>query len=156
MNNRRKQVAALYLNKVEQIDIAAKLKVSQGTVSLDLKALNKQWEEKAQADVSAIKARELAELDLMELEAAAQYQVAKKEKKELSALKYAAHRLDIKDRRARMLGLDKPAKVELDANLKHSKQKDPSEMSDEELEQAIEDDRKKLIEAGILPDFKTV
>lgn len=42
-------------------------------------------------------------------------------------------------------------KVELDANMKHSKVKDPSEMTDEELEQAIEDDRKKLIEFGILP-----
>ena len=46
-------------------------------------------------------------------------------------------------------------KVELDANMKHDI-KQPSEMTDEELELAIEDDRKKLIEAGIIPDVTKV
>lgn len=46
-------------------------------------------------------------------------------------------------------------KIELDANMKHDI-KQPSEMTDEELEQAIEDDRKKLIEAGIIPDVTKV
>ena len=46
-------------------------------------------------------------------------------------------------------------KIELDANMKHDI-KQPSEMTDEELEQAIEYDRKKLIEAGIIPDVTKV
>ncbi len=47
-------------------------------------------------------------------------------------------------------------KVEMDANLKHSKEKDPSEMTDEELDQAIEDDRKKLIEAGLISNTSEI
>jgi hypothetical protein len=44
-------------------------------------------------------------------------------------------------------------KVELDANMKHSVGKDPSEMTDEELQQALENETKKLIDAGVLPNF---
>jgi len=39
-------------------------------------------------------------------------------------------------------------KVELDANLKHSNEQDPEEMTDEELRQSIRDDITKLITAG--------
>lgn len=112
--NRRKQVAQLYLNKVDQQDIATKLEVSQGTISNDLKALNKEWVERAQSDISVIKSRELAELDFMELEAATQYQAAKKAGKEAFMLKFAAHRLDIKKMRADSLGLNQPKKLEVD------------------------------------------
>jgi len=39
-------------------------------------------------------------------------------------------------------------KVEMDANLKHSNEPDPEEMTDEELRQSIRDDIQKLIAAG--------
>lgn len=39
-------------------------------------------------------------------------------------------------------------KVELDANLRHSNEPDPEEMTDEELRQSIKDDVQKLITAG--------
>lgn len=123
INDRRRQVAALYLNKVDQKDIAVKLGVSQGTISTDLKALNKEWAEKAHADISEIKARELAELELMELEAAAQYQAAKKEKKDMTMLKFANHRLDIKKMRADLIGLNKPQKV-ISANVEINEKTD--------------------------------
>lgn len=47
-------------------------------------------------------------------------------------------------------------KVDLDANMKHSKVKDPSEMTDEELDKELHDDLEKLIEAGLIPDSTTV
>lgn len=47
-------------------------------------------------------------------------------------------------------------KIELDANMKHSSEKRPEEMTDEELDQEIDDDLKKLIEAGLIPDPSTV
>ncbi len=46
-------------------------------------------------------------------------------------------------------------KIELDANMKHDIKK-PSEMTDEELDQEINDDLQKLIEAGLIPDTTTV
>ena len=156
ITNRRKQVAQLYLNKVEQTDIAAKLGVTQATISNDIKALNKEWLESAVSDICQIKARELAELDFMELDAASIFQKLKKEGDYAKALRYADLRLGIKDRRARMLGLNEADKFQLDGNMKFSKIKDPSEMTDEELEKAIEDDRRKLIKAGLIPDTKKV
>jgi hypothetical protein len=81
-------------------------------VSNDVKALKKEWCEEAKEDISLLISRELAELDRMELESAGQYQAAKKAGKDNIALRYADHRLDIKDRRAKLLGLDKPIKIE--------------------------------------------
>ncbi|MDD3077442.1 MAG: HTH domain-containing protein [Proteiniphilum sp.] len=118
INNRRKLVAQYTLNRLDQTDIAEKLGVTQGTISNDLKALNKQWLEAAQDDISQIKARELAELDFMELDAAITIQKLKKDGDYSKALRYAGHRLDIKRDRAKMLGLYEPEKVELDANIK--------------------------------------
>lgn len=46
-------------------------------------------------------------------------------------------------------------KVELDANMKHDIH-DPSKMTDDELQKAIDEDAKKLIEAGLIPDSTTV
>lgn len=47
-------------------------------------------------------------------------------------------------------------KIELDANMKHSTEKSPEEMTDEELEKELDGDLKKLIEAGLIPDPSTV
>ena len=46
-------------------------------------------------------------------------------------------------------------KVELDANMKHDIH-DPSKMTDDELQKAIDEDAKKLIEAGLIPDSTKV
>lgn len=155
ITNRRKQVAQLYLNKVEQLDIAAKLDVSQATISNDLKALNKEWMEDAKGDIAQIKARELAELDFMELDAAALVQKLKKENDYKQALKYSEHRLNIKKMRADLLGLDNPKKVELDANMKHDIKR-PEEMTDEELDKEINGDLDKLLKAGLIPGASKV
>ena len=44
IEHRRKKVSELYLKKWNQADIARELKVSQGTISTDLKAIRKEWE----------------------------------------------------------------------------------------------------------------
>lgn len=151
ITNRRTQVAKYYLNRMHQAEIAAILDVSQGTISNDIKALNKQWIEEAQADISEQKSRELAELDLMELEAVVMYQKYKKENNSKEANKWYKSRLDTKKMRADILGLMHPQKIELDANMKHEVKK-PEEMSDEELDEEIDDDLKKLLQAGLIPD----
>ena len=46
-------------------------------------------------------------------------------------------------------------KVELDANLKHSNEIDPEEMTDEELRQSIQDDLRKLITTGYVQPVQT-
>jgi predicted transcriptional regulator len=62
----RAEVAKLYLRGVGQYDIADQLGVNQSTVSRDLKALQKQWQESALVDIDEMKARELAKIDELE------------------------------------------------------------------------------------------
>ena len=64
----RRKIADLYLQGRLQADIAAELKINQSTVSRDLKALHKEWLASALADFGAVKARELARIDRLELE----------------------------------------------------------------------------------------
>lgn len=113
INHRRKLVAALRLNHVNEEDIAAQLGVSQSTISRDIDNITKKWIADSQQDIRKVKARELAELDFMELEAAKKIQALFKNKDLGMALRYSGHRLDIKDRRAKMLGLYEPTKLEM-------------------------------------------
>lgn len=113
INHRRKLVAAYRLNHVNEEDIATQLGVSQSTISRDLDSINKRWIADSQQNIREIKARELAELDFMEFEAAKKIQALFKNNDLGMALRYAAHRLDIKDRRAKMLGLYEPTKLEM-------------------------------------------
>ncbi len=102
IQERRRKVAILYLqHHMSQEDIARALGIHQSTVSRDLKALEEQWQKEAMQTIEKVKARELAELDMMEREAALQYQQTK-------SLKWFNARLKIKERRARLLGLDAP------------------------------------------------
>lgn len=64
----RRQIASLYLRGWLQVDIAEKLGISQQTVSLDLKALHREWQRSAIADIDKAKARELAKIDNLERE----------------------------------------------------------------------------------------
>lgn len=64
----RKRIGELYLKGWLQNDIAKELKISQSTVSRDLKALFKQWQKSALVDIDKAKAKELAKVDNLELE----------------------------------------------------------------------------------------
>jgi len=64
----RRRIANLYLQGWLQVDIAQEVGVSQSTVSLDIKALQKQWLASALVDIDAAKSKELARIDRLERE----------------------------------------------------------------------------------------
>jgi transposase-like protein len=96
---RQRKVAALYLRRVSQSEIAKQLGVNQATISRDLQVLYKLWRAEAASMIDEHQARELAELDQMEQDAAIQYSQTKRRD-------WLDTRLKIKERRAKLLGLD--------------------------------------------------
>jgi predicted transcriptional regulator len=102
IEERRRKVAGLYLSRVKQEDIARQLGVSQPTVSLDIKAILAEYRAERHEQID----REAAELDAMEQQAAAGF-TRRKDRQWLET------RLKIKDRRAKLLGLDAPTKQEV-------------------------------------------
>jgi len=104
--DRRRKVAKLYLRKMSQEDIAKKLGVSQSTVSRDIRYLTKKWTQEAIGDIDRRRGRELAELEEIEYDCAAQFA----SNKEPAWLRI---RLRAKERIARMLGLDAPTGIDL-------------------------------------------
>lgn len=101
---RRSRVAMLRLAHLTQAEIAQQVGVSVGTVNGDLKAIRDEWAERAATSFEDWVTEELAKLDRLEramLHQALQGNGAATEKV-----------LSIMDRRAKMLGLNKPDKVE--------------------------------------------
>lgn len=119
-----------------QRDIAEKMGLDQATVSRELKAIRDAWAESAKADVAVIIAAELQKLDRLEVEALAEWERSKKDytKKvvedkptgkggsggrsakietggQCGDPRYLNVLLGIQERRAKLLGTDKPAKV---------------------------------------------
>lgn len=117
---RRREVSKLYLQRYNQEEIAERLGISQPTVSRDVKFLTDQWKKDSEITIQETIARELADLNYMELEAALNYEASKPGEgdpgRPLSRQleKWAIIRLKIKERRARLLGLDQPQKVNLE------------------------------------------
>jgi hypothetical protein len=67
-NERRPKVAELYLAGKHQTAIAEVFGVSQATISRDLDAIKKDWQESALVVFDEIKAKELAKVDNLERE----------------------------------------------------------------------------------------
>ena len=109
IEERRRKVLQLYLRHQTQAEIGRVLGVDQKTISNDIAAIRAGWKEANTFDFDAIKQREAAELDEMEAEAAIEF--GRKKSSE-----WFTNRLKVKERRARLLGLDEPAKV--DSNVK--------------------------------------
>ena len=63
----RRNIASLYLKGVIQADIAEQLKISQGTVSKDLKFIQNEWMIARINDIDERKRIELAKIDNLEL-----------------------------------------------------------------------------------------
>ena len=101
---RRQQVATLRLAHLSQAEIARKLGVSVGTVNADLQAIRQEWAERRRSSFEEWLDEELAKLDRLEralLPLALQGQAT------------AADRvLSVMDRRAKLLGLNKPERHE--------------------------------------------
>ena len=64
----RRRISDLYLQGWLQADIAAEVGVSQQTISLDLKALQRDWLASALIDFDEAKSHELAKVDRLERE----------------------------------------------------------------------------------------
>lgn len=77
---RRARVTELYLQRKSQSEIAAIVGVTQQTVSLDLKAVQKRWLESATFDFNTAVQRELAEIDMLEREYYQSWNASKVEK----------------------------------------------------------------------------
>ena len=102
---RRTQVAHLLLARTTQQDIAARLKVSQATVSADIAAIRAGWTEEAQADLRELVAQECRILDADETLWRKQMQDALTTDLSLAVRIY--HRVvgPIVERRARLRGM---------------------------------------------------
>lgn len=119
---RRTRVAGLLLCGLRQFEIAQALDVSPGVVAADIKIIRSEWRAARQEAYDNYQAQELASLALLERAAM---------KKALEGSMFAIDRvLAIKDRRARMIGLDAPTK--------HIVSKVPEDVVDSLIEQEIE------------------
>ena len=113
MEERRVQVAELWTLHLEQHEMAKKLGVSDATISRDVAWLAEQWRRRSEEEVGEIKACEIADLDAMERRLAI---ILTKRGENISAADLARLtdcRLHVKERRAKQLGLDAPAKSEV-------------------------------------------
>lgn len=120
-SSRRERVADMYLRqRLNQEQIAFVLKVDQSTISRDIKFLMNEWQRQAVEQVHEVKARDVAELESLESEAASKYVTAQSER---DKIRWLETRLRIKDQKADLLGLkstttllggvpDKPLKID--------------------------------------------
>jgi predicted transcriptional regulator len=69
IEQRRRQIATLYLKGTPQAEIARELGVSQGTVSSDLKAIRREWRDSRIRDFDEVVDVELKKIDQLEREA---------------------------------------------------------------------------------------
>jgi len=102
---RRHLVATMRLAHLTQQEIADRLGVSVGTINADLKAVREEWAERRRETYDDLVAEELAKLDRLEralLPLALQGQGPASDRV-----------LSIMDRRARLLGLDRPTRHEV-------------------------------------------
>ena len=125
---RRMKVSEFMKRRIPQVQMAEILGVSESTISKDVKAVTEEWRNYMVRNADTIKARELVELDEMEL-------AASKEWMKDHHVRWLRMRLDIKKRRADMLGLDSPI-----VNVhRHEVDKDLRDMSDDELNELWEE-----------------
>jgi hypothetical protein len=66
IKERRKDAASLYCRGLPQRQIAERLGVTQAQISVDLKAIRKEWLESSLRDFDSVKAEQLAKLDEVE------------------------------------------------------------------------------------------
>lgn len=103
--DRRRKVAALYLRHQTMQTIADQLKVHVSTISDDVAALKEEWRKESLNDIGELILREASELDEMEAYAAVECAKGK-------PLEWFDRRLKVKERRAKLLGLDQPTRVD--------------------------------------------
>lgn len=115
INERREKVGKHLSMRLTYREIAKVLGTSLATVARDVEALRQQWRDRLADSLHDMKAREIADLDEMEREAAVQFLSALNGKDHDLAIKWFDKRLDVKVRRAKMLGLDAPVHHVIDS-----------------------------------------
>lgn len=104
VKERRLKVSELYKKRYRQFEIARILNCDQSTISRDIKAIHKEWSAQCVDNIHIVRIRELADLDEMEKECIIRLEELKKHPHQGS--RWMEERRKIKERRARMLGLD--------------------------------------------------
>jgi hypothetical protein len=108
IEQRRQQVAYLLGQRATRAEIARSLSVSRQTIDRDVDALRAYWREQATGEIAEIVGTELATLDALERRLwSERLRTQPIDPRDIETL------LKILDRRARILGLDKPRKVEV-------------------------------------------
>jgi hypothetical protein len=127
----RERIAELRLKSWTQQMIAREMGLSRATVVRELRVLTDEWKRAAAADIAAAKARDLQALETLEREAWAEWERSKLDYARhvqqqggegggynrtetggrLGDPKYLQIAINAHERRARLLGLDAPAKV---------------------------------------------
>jgi DNA-binding MarR family transcriptional regulator len=110
---RRLKLAKLNLDGWTQQEIAAELKIDRGTVCRELQALRAEWAAEHKAAQHEHVQRELVSLQRDEKDVRERLvAVASDEDEDKNAAKWHEVLLKIRDRRAKLLGLDAPTKIE--------------------------------------------
>jgi len=144
IRDRRRQVSALYMRGWTQFEIAKSLSLSPTTVYSDLKAVRKEWLNKAINNYQARQAEELAKLDNLEKECWKQYHalMGKEKVTEIKRLlpsgdggpsvmttverrvetqppweRYLDKIITIIERRCRLLGINEPDRLDIGGDL---------------------------------------
>lgn len=110
----RRNIAALYLRGDTQMEIAAKLRVSQATVSRDLVVIQEQWKIERVQDINEAKQRELSRVDNLEREYWQAWEASKA--KQVSDPRYLAGVMSCIDKRCAILGIEAPKRTDLTTN----------------------------------------
>ena len=102
---RRRRVAELRLSGVrKQVDVAARLGYSLGTINGDFRAIDKQWQEETMADIDAEKRMDLARIESL---------IAALWPKAIKADTYSIDRIvTLMQHKAKLLGTEAPVKRE--------------------------------------------
>jgi len=109
MAHRRKRANELFLSGWTQAEVAEQLGVSPSTLSSDLRALREEWRKENLATTAQHIDRELTSLAMDERDARDGLAASVEQK---DKARWHEVILKIRDRRAKLLGLDAPAKVE--------------------------------------------
>ena len=102
-------IAKLYCEGQLQVDIAAKLGVSQSQISYDLRVIRGRWQRSAIRDFDTHRAEELAKVDNLEVKYWGAWESVNPVDR--TAPQYLAGVMTCIDRRCKLLGIDAPLKV---------------------------------------------
>ncbi len=109
-NVRRAVVARLYLSKRRRFEIAEILGVDRSIISRDITAIEKEWKKERVSSVVEFIRVELRELEDMERSAAERFWAAKEE---IDRIRWFRVRLELKEKRWRLLGLTAGVELEV-------------------------------------------